>query len=223
MDWLQNILAIVGLLFVGAIVMGLVQGSHIRNAAKRIENQIKQQPAFTASDLYVSRTSLTGLAIDNDRKEILLVELDSTRLYRAGDIVGCEVLLDDIQMSYTNRGSQIAGAAVGGVLLGGIGAVVGGLTGSRRANNNIRKIALRITVDDFDRPNHEITMAACLPSNKKGLSKDHPAVKKSLEAAQRWQARVAALMRTATPIQAPTARPASRSVANPIGFQLDPH
>ncbi len=47
------------------------------------------------------------------------------------DVIKCELSLNNEIVHSTNRKSQIVGAAVGGVVFGGVGAIIGGLTGTK--------------------------------------------------------------------------------------------
>ena len=109
-------------------------------------------------------------------------------------IVSCEILEDDIQLAHVNRGSQIASIAVGGILLGGIGAVIGGLSGSKRSINNVNKVVLRFMTDDFDRPKHDVVLLDWSFS-KKGLKRDNMLYRQALEMAELWHGRVMAMMK----------------------------
>lgn len=65
--------------------------------------------------------------VDDNAKMILLKKRN------INDITKCELLFDNETVHSTNRGSQALGVVIGGVALGGVGAVVGGLTGSKTA------------------------------------------------------------------------------------------
>lgn len=64
------------------------------------------------------------------------------------DIRGYSVLQDDDEI----QGGTIGAAAVGGLLLGGVGAVVGALGGKRQQKKVVNTMALRIDLNDFDMP-----------------------------------------------------------------------
>ena len=83
-----------------------------------------------------------------------------------------EIIKDGTQIATTNRGSQILGAAVGAVALGGVGAVIGGLSTSSTTLNGAKRIAIRITVNDTFRPVHDVTFYAS--KDKKGGKQGDP-------------------------------------------------
>ena len=75
------------------------------------------------------------------------------RAYKFSDLIRSEVTEDGNLITSTVRSSQIVGAVVGNVLIGGVGLLVGGLTGKKRSRNEISKVTLEITVSDTQRLN----------------------------------------------------------------------
>jgi hypothetical protein len=64
-----------------------------------IEKRIKSQPNFTADDWLLSTSRGTGVAIDAGRKVLLLADDRASRVYQARELIGCEVLSDDVHLS----------------------------------------------------------------------------------------------------------------------------
>ena len=145
----------------------------------------------------VSSDDFTGVAVDRKRQEFLLVNAEKLRRFNVRSIVSCEVIEDGTQIAYANRGSQLAGMAIGGALLGGVGAVVGGLSGSQRNVNKVKRLMLRYTTDDFDNPVHDILVYQSPFS--KGDSRDGFVYSAKLKDAERWHARTVAMMKAVDP------------------------
>lgn len=62
-------------------------------------------------------------------------------------------LFENAQSIYsTSRGGQVVGALVGGALLGGVGAVIGGLSSDKIKNQKVSKVELHIILDDISCP-----------------------------------------------------------------------
>lgn len=194
MEW------IVGL-FVVLLVGGIWAGVSANRKASQMEDEVRNLADFDAADVYVSPHNHAGVAIDRNRHEILLTDKKDTRIFRVESIISCEVLEDGVQLAYANRGSQMLGVAVGGALLGGVGAVVGGLSGSQRTMQRVQSVVLRFTTDDFDNPVHDIVVA--IATSKKGMGKDGLVYQEALKLAQKWHARTVAMMRAASPEVAP--------------------
>lgn len=131
-----------------------------------------------------------------NRREILLTDKDDLRIFAVESIMSCEVLEDGVQLAYANRGNQLLGVAVGGALLGGVGAVIGGLSGSQRTMQRVQSVVLRFTTDDFDNPVHDIVVAEAV--SEKGMGKNDVFYREALKVAQRWHARTVALMKAAS-------------------------
>lgn len=191
MEWVVGLIALLGAL----VAVGLVQAQRNDRTAANIGKLIRSLDDFEPTDVYVSTQNFAGVAIDANRRELLLVDEATLRRFPISSIVSCEILEDDVSLAYVNRGSQLARVAVGGVLLGGVGAIIGGLSASKRKINNVRKVILRFMTDDFDRPKHDVVLLDWSFS-KKGLKRDGMLYRKALETAELWHGRVIAMMKS---------------------------
>lgn len=72
------------------------------------------------------------------------------------DIVEVKVNSDSSTITSTSRGSQLGGAIVGGVLAGGAGAIIGGLSGKTKSSESMKKLVLEIVVNSISNPVIEI-------------------------------------------------------------------
>ena len=64
------------------------------------------------------------------------------------ELVSYEVIEDGEQLSSGGLGR----AAVGGVLFGGVGAIVGGITGGKKTKSTCDKLFIKLTLDSIDNP-----------------------------------------------------------------------
>ena len=151
----------------------------------KFEDKLRKQ--FPRSRIHVSHPSYfhpndtSFLVIDFEQKQIV-VGLQAFRENLAqnpyktsvpfSNIMKVEIIKDGTQIATTNRGSQILGAAVGAVALGGVGAVIGGLSASSTTLNGAKRIAIRVTVNDTFRPVHDVTFYAS--KDKKGGKQGDP-------------------------------------------------
>ena len=161
-----------------------------------MEEEIGNLADFDAADVYVSSFNQAGVAMDRNRREILLASKDGLRSYPVESIISCEVLEDGVQLAYANRGSQLLGVAVGGALLGGVGAVIGGLSGSQRTMQRVESVVLRFKTGDFDNPVHDILLAQGAP--EEGMGKSDALYRHAIEVAHRWHARTLAMIKGAS-------------------------
>ena len=78
------------------------------------------------------------------------------RIYDYKDVLRSEVVIDDNSITYTNRTNQAASAAIGYALAGGVGAIIGGLSGKKENVNSVCNVSLRIVVKDSENPLFQI-------------------------------------------------------------------
>lgn len=114
------------------------------------------QSAHAGWDIYIAPFDQAVVAINHDQRAIVLGTVTSHKRYAWGSIASVDVIRDGMSITSTNRGSQLVGAAAGGVLLGPLGLLIGGVTGSKRTTERIGQIALKIIVDDRYTPIYTI-------------------------------------------------------------------
>ena len=185
MELIDFFLKLSVLLFVVGVVITISAAVLSNRKAHETEDKIKNLPNFDAADVYVSSCNQAGVAIDQTRREFLLADKDGLRRFNVRSIVSCEVLEDGVQLAYANRDSQ----------LGGVGAVMGGLSASHRNVSRVKSLVLRFTTDNFDNPVHDIVVVAS--PLKKGMPRDGVLYSENLKIAQRWHARTVAMMKAA--------------------------
>jgi hypothetical protein len=118
---------------------------------------------FTPTQTIFSITNKTGVAVDSRSKKVCFLSNPSgsfpcdtrqtqrlTISYR--DILEAALYEDGNSITKTSRTSQVAGAIVGNVLLGGTGLIVGALTGSKKTSNTVQSLEIRMTVNNTQFP-----------------------------------------------------------------------
>ena len=124
-----------------------------------MHNQLANIDGFTATQK-VFGVSFTGIAIDEERKKVCLLgdrqRAGSFRIFTYKDLIASEISEDGITITKTNRTSQIGGALMGGLAIGGLGAMVGGLSGKTQTSSRVRNVELRLTVNDVTNPIHDV-------------------------------------------------------------------
>lgn len=179
---------------VGVVIWGLAQGQANVQRAENAIIRARNRRGFNPNDIYASRFDPNGFAIDANSNKVLLIRKSDDQEIRFDNLVSVEVLLDNATITSTNRLSQVGGAVVGGALFGVAGALVGGLSGSSRTSDGIRKISVKLIIDDFNSPNHEVVFLDWSHS-KKGLSPDNQVVKDALKEAEKWHARFSTIIK----------------------------
>ncbi|MBU5245204.1 immunity protein [Bacillus halotolerans] len=101
------------------------------------------------------------------------------------NIIESEITLDNQMISKVSK----SGIVAGGLLAGGIGAAIGGLSASSIQNEMVKSVTLKITVEDLSKPIHYIDF---LPTqevegyNTQGYKKDSNIIQQALKNAEYW-------------------------------------
>jgi len=155
----------IGLIIFGAVVsVGITfyAQAHQRKKTLGVCEELTKEKGFTVSKKIFSINGKKGVAYDKNTQEICLITTSKKKNYfkivKYKDILSCEIFVDGGSVSRTSRTSQLGGALVGGILLGGVGAVVGSLTGKKISSGTVERVDLRIVVNDIDNPLHEINL-----------------------------------------------------------------
>jgi len=162
----------------------------------------------------------TGLAIDEMRKKICLIkqnlelkpgqEIHSDALGKKihlikqqnrdnfelevlsyKDILSSEIFEDGNTVTRTSRTSQLGGTLLGGLALGGVGAVIGGLSGKQISSYKVSNVDLRLIVNRTTSPVYDINFMN-VEGQKKGL-----VYKEAMQQARHWHSLVEVLIRRA--------------------------
>lgn len=156
MDSTLGAMLVVGGILVGGITIAVMVESAKKKATDRQKGRLSQSD-FTAEVIHGSNFGKLGIAIDGTRRKFAILQGDNApRIFDFSQLTAVEVFRDGSSLTTTNRGGQVAGAAVGAVLLGPAGLLLGGLTGSKRSIETITKLSLMIYVNDFIQPTYEV-------------------------------------------------------------------
>ncbi|PDS34401.1 hypothetical protein CO665_30675 [Rhizobium anhuiense] len=154
-DYPMIMLAIVAFAAVMIMITMMVE-----NAKKKETDRQKGELSrtdFDADVIHGSNFGKLGIAIDGTRRKFAILQGgNAPKIFDFSQLISVEVFRDGNSITKTNRGGQVAGAAVGAVLLGPAGLLLGGLTGSKRSIETITKLSLMIYVSDFIQPNYEV-------------------------------------------------------------------
>ncbi len=169
-------------------------------------------------ELYVSKADDSILGLNFSDRKLLLGTLTSYQCYCFNEIAGIQSQRNGATLTQTNRGSQLAGAAIGGVAFGGIGALAGALSGSTRSSERLTGLRIVVTIDDHKNPLHHVTFVR---SNRgKGLDPTNPDVARVLSVAETFYAHLVLAMRTAVASTASSAATETRQVVHATDAQL---
>lgn len=123
------------------------------------------------------------LVIDDNRQKLVLLSLTETKPIckeaNYEDLLSVSLETDGQTISEKSTMRTVAGAAVGGALFGGAGAVVGGLSGNTSSVKAIGKIVVKFVFRDIENPNYELVLLNVV-SPIKPTDLDYNRVKKAL-------------------------------------------
>jgi len=151
-------------------------------------------------ELYVSPVDGTSIGFQFAGQKIVLAGKDFDSEYRFDQIASVEVIENGATLTQTNRGSQLLGAAVGGLALGGVGLLVGGMSASSRSRARLRTVALKVVVDDQVRPVHTICFLRW--PDAKGIDPDGVIAKPARTAVERVHGLLVTAMRQTVTLSA---------------------
>ena len=131
---------------------------------KEINLKLNSLPDFEPTQKIISVKLKSGVAIDEKRNRICLFTINKVsenitillQIFQYKDILSVELFKNNISITKTVRSSQIGSVVAGGLLLGGAGVVIGGLTGKTKTTGKVNNIALRLIVNDTKKPLHDI-------------------------------------------------------------------
>ncbi|TCJ01045.1 hypothetical protein E0Y62_25950 [Cytobacillus praedii] len=150
---------------------------------------------------FISNDYSNGIIYDEHQDEVLLITKKFTKndgsfefefkKFSSEKINKFEISMDNQTVYKTDRASQLFGTAVGVVALGGIGAIIGGLSGQKNNNEIIKSIQLKLLIDDIDSPSHKISFLSNVDQYtgkvNNGYPKDSSEVRVAIKNIERWQ------------------------------------
>ncbi|MEX0828498.1 MAG: SHOCT domain-containing protein [Haliea sp.] len=187
-DWVLLIVVI-------GVVGGIAQIVAVSNKKKAMEEKLKSLPEFSPTQRIMGNNGDTGLAIDEERKKVVLIKNGvagvDLKPITYKDVLSSEIFVDGETITKTARGSQLGGALIGGLALGGVGAIIGGLSGKKRSSEKVKRVDLRIAVNDIKSPLHDINFMD-IEGKKDGII-----YKSAMDQARHWHGLIAVLIKMA--------------------------
>ncbi len=129
---------------------------------KNINDKINSLTDFTVNQVTLGDFIIpgSGIAFDKNRKKICLIKWGNEgidlNIISTRDILSSEIFMDGVSITKTDRSSQLGGALIGGLAFGGVGAIIGGLSGSTVSSTNIKDAILRLVINRTSNPIYDI-------------------------------------------------------------------
>ena len=170
---------------------------------KNLCDRLNSIEGFKVSRIFVSPDRTTGIAFDEVSKRICLLENPSSSreinefkpyIFTYKDILSSELIQDGETVNKATKSNlDLGGAVLGGLMFGGAGAIIGGLSGKpeSRLIEKVTAVTLKVVVMDTTKPVHRIEF---LWSTEKKGSRSH---KEAVESAEHWHGLLAVLIKMA--------------------------
>ncbi|MFU2014806.1 SHOCT domain-containing protein [Peribacillus butanolivorans] len=117
----------------------------------------------------------------------------STKYFSHTDLLESKIIEDGVSVTQTSRSSQIGGALVGGIIAGGVGAIIGGLSGKTTTSQTVKSLKLQIVVNDTTKATQEMIFIL----DNKGVSKDSEYYKGVISNINEWHNIISVLINKA--------------------------
>ena len=139
------------------VVIIFVSVFQIKQTNKRHEaiERLKSSSDFKTTTEIVDYDAKYWVGINNTSSEIKIILLNSNGehnkeyLLKFANIISVELIEDGKTTFSKSAFRTIGGAAVGGVLAGGVGAIVGGLSGGSEENRSISRMDIKLLLRDY--------------------------------------------------------------------------
>lgn len=133
--------------------IGTMTADTIASMIERNENNAEELEKFNPTKKIGTYVEFD----DNQKKWLVLSSIlgkrNKSTVYNYDEIIDFELLEDGESIASGGLGR----ALVGGVLFGGAGAVVGGVTGKKKSKGVCTSLKIKVTIDDFNNPAVYIT------------------------------------------------------------------
>lgn len=149
MWWIILIVAVI-------IIFGILGGNHEskkkKNRADKLSTRLDSIENFKVSKKIDGFGGFYSFAIDNDSEKFAFLTEYETKIFEFKDVIGVEIIEDGSTISKKSATRTIGGAIVGGVLAGGVGSIVGGLSGNSTQKNKVSTLSVKILLRSTDNP-----------------------------------------------------------------------
>ncbi|OMD81180.1 hypothetical protein [Paenibacillus odorifer] len=151
-----------------------------------------------SNQYYISSSNEAGIIVDDENNAICIMynDLQNSNVYNANDIIEIELIEDGNSIIKTSRGNQLGGALVGAAVAGGVGAIIGGLSGKGVQQDTVTQLSLKIIVNNIKNPVVIINFLS-IGKNKEGIKKTSEKYKRSNKLATHWHGVLSVMIRRA--------------------------
>lgn len=164
------IAAVVIFLIIGFAGMAK-QNQEEKEVAETVRQGVSQLEDFEATKTVEGPLDQFKVMFDQNREKVAYVSKYGTRVFSFEDIISVELQESGTTVSKKSTSRTVGGAVLGGVLAGGAGAIIGGLSGSSTERRNVSSIIVKVTLRDVNDPTVNIV---CFENYKLPPYSDEP-------------------------------------------------
>jgi hypothetical protein len=132
------------------------QEIHRENLLKSLRNDLAEEGEFTVSKYVNGFAGTYFFAVDETNEKIGFSSNNKKTFINFTDIIGVELIENGNVVIKKNTTRTIGGAIIGGVLAGGAGSIVGGLSGSSTQKNKVTSVHVKLLLRSIDKPSLNI-------------------------------------------------------------------
>lgn len=181
------ILVTIGLLVVMILSATYIMHQNSKKRAERLDSIEASIPGFTPSitvnDDYDNRYRFLA---DNTSKRICIIIDEEIQLIDYDKIIRVDCMEDSISVMSKSTSRTIGGALGGAIIAGGVGAIVGGLSGDASSIKKINKVGVNILLRDVSSPTINIvTFDSSWTGGQKAVKTDNTGCQIGIENARK--------------------------------------
>ena len=146
------------ILFVFLVYKGAEWEKNKKNVRSEVlKNKLSTLEGFTISKKVDGFGGFYTFAIDEINEKIAFITESLSHVVSFSEVIGVELIENGNTVSKKSTTRTIGGAVVGGVLAGGVGSIVGGLSGNSTQKSKVSSLSVKILLRNLDKPSLIIT------------------------------------------------------------------
>ena len=162
------LIGIGGIIFI-AVLQVISNSQKAKEREEQNANKIAGLENFTLSKEVKGVDNIYTFAVDVVHQKIAYIKGDYTKILQFSDIMSVDIVEDSITIWQKSSMQTVGRAIVGGVIGGGTGAIIGGLSGNTKQGKKVSKVQVIIKIRDINNPTLTID---CFDSNAMGMGKE---------------------------------------------------
>lgn len=211
------IIAVLLLLLVIGAFGAMKQTKQENEVAAAVNENSTKLENFGATKIIEGPLGQYKVKIDENNEKVAYISKNGSRVFSYDDIIKVELQESGQTVSQKSTTRTIGGAVLGGVLAGGAGAVVGGLSGASTQRRKVTSIVVKVTLRDVAIPTVNIV---CFENYKLPPYSDDEGMQffyaPALEIVDTLNVIIDLVDRRSNPQPTPAAQPASNNLSDEI-------